>query len=243
MDSADDVTCESESFVLDGAMVFASVEDDKSGSQWIRLRVRADRVLLDELESPVTRTGCAIESIHVSPRGGWLVTQRNSGQGEWGFDLIRTRPLRREGGVAEEYGYMLDPPAFSADDARLVGGYGQSWRGGWWADPSDDISEPARGGQVTFGTLFVYDLTSQQSARHELVMDMPAGWLTENEDDFDWAGPRHIAPSASGGVSMALPGGVTIEVLAPLGESILLPTPSDDGQGLVSALPAGIRLC
>jgi hypothetical protein len=186
---------------------------------------------IEETVCPVTGTGCAIEAIRASPSGRWLVTQRISGQGEWGYDVFQTCPLARVAGVAEERGYILELPAFSEDESRLIGGFGQGFLGGWWAHPDDDIEDPPRGGLVTVGCLFVHRLPSHRVKRHELRVELPRGWLPE-DPWAEWYGPRDIAPTADG-VHLMPSWGVPVELEDPLPRIILLPTPHPSGKGLL----------
>jgi hypothetical protein len=200
--------------------------------QTIRRRSRACKKVVEETICPVTRSGCCIDEIGASPSGHWLVTQRLSGGGQWGYDVFRSCPLAREAGVLEERGYMLSLPAFSADETRLVGGFGGCWLGGWWAHPDGDYEDAARGGQTTFGFLFVHHLPGHRVERHELRMDLPEGWLPEDPEAEIWYGARAIAP-AGDGIRLTLPGGAAVEVEGPLLPVILLPTPHPAGGRLL----------
>ena len=168
--------------------------------------------------------GCAIAEMRVSDSGNWLTTVRTSGQGEWGYDVVRVETMSREGGTESEPGYMLEPAAFSTDESRLVGGYGEGWLGDWWSHPDDDRDQPARGGVITFGWIFVHRLPGHQVTRHELRMDVPPGWLPEDPWDEKWCGPTGIAPLGRG-VRMTLPGGEAFKSAAELPPVLELPMP------------------
>jgi hypothetical protein len=168
--------------------------------------------------------GCAIEEMRASDSGGWLTTMRTSGQGEWGYDVVCVDTMAREGGVESERGYMLEPAVFSADESRLVGGFGEGWLGDWWSHPDDDRDEPAHGDVVTFGWIFVHLLPDHHVTRHELKMDIPSGWLPDDPWDEKWSGPTGIAPLGDG-VRMTLPGGEVFEFAAALPPVLELPTP------------------
>ena len=179
----------------------------------------------------VTRSGCGIEELSVSPSGRWIVTQRSSDQEEWGYDVLATvnsdpddgRGIRRGGGVRERHGYMLELPVFSEDERRIVGGYGEQWLGGWHAHREDEIEEPARGGRVSFGWIFDHRLPEHVVSWHELLMDIPVGYLPDIEDEA-WYGAFDIEPLGQG-VAFTLPGGEPFEHPDPLPETLLLPTP------------------
>ena len=220
-------------FVCEGEEQFVEVMDaPRPLWQTVRRCHRASKEVVEETACRVTRSGCYIEEIGASPSGTWLVTQRLSGQGEWGYDVFRSCPLAREAGVLAERGYMLDLPKFSVDETRLVGGFGRCWLGGWWAHPEDDYKDAARGGRITFGFLFVHHLPSHLIERHELQMDLPKGWLPEDPEAETWYGARAIEPAGSG-IRLTLPGGAGIEVEGPLPPVILLPTPHTAGGRLL----------
>jgi hypothetical protein len=218
-----------EPFLLDGEPHFVEVA---GVAQYVRLR-RASGEVVEETVRHLRPSGCYIEEIVASPSGRWLVTQNFSGQGEWGYDVFRTRPLARVGGIVEERGYILEPPCFSDDDSLLVGGGGEGFLGGWWAHPEDDNEDPARGGPVEIGFVFVHDLLGRRVTRHPLRIDLPAGW--QPDDPWgEWYGPRPIGP-VNGGIWMMPSWGVPVEVSFPLPEVIWLPVPHPSGKGLLSA--------
>jgi len=186
--------------------------------------------IANELILPSTPSGCAIEEFKVSPSGNWIVTSRSSGQGEWGYDVIQSHPLRYMAGVPERAGYMLELPEFAPDESYILGGFGECWLGGWWSHPDDDFYEtPARGGSVTFGWLFRHALPSQEVTLHELRMIIPIGWMPNDPDDEMWLGPRLITPVKNGGFEMMLPGHVSFEYAGPLAGLIELPVPHPGG--------------
>ena len=112
--------CQTAAFECQGRRQLVTVEDGGV----VRRRLLTTGEVVEEITCRPTHSGCGIEEIAVSPSGAWLITQRFSGQGEWGYDVLRTCPLGREAGVLEEHGYMLDLPAFFEDESTLVGGYG-----------------------------------------------------------------------------------------------------------------------
>lgn len=214
-------------FPCEGVKQFVEVVD---GRILRRCRWRSKETV-EETVCTITRAGCYIEEIAASPSGTWIVTQRISGQGEWGYDVIRTRPLARVAGVAQEGGYILELPKFSKDESVLIGGAGEGFLGGWWSHPDDDMDQPARGGSMSLGFLFVHHLPRHRVTRHELRVEVPKGWLPE--DPFaDWYGPRKITPTARGLRFVPL-WGVPVEIKAPLPRVIRLPTPHPSGKGLL----------
>jgi hypothetical protein len=218
--------CATEPFHCDGVEQFVTVGYP---GQPVHRRDWRSEAVVEETFCPVTGSGCAIEEIAASPSGAWLVTQRYSGQGEWGYDVFRARPLAREAGITEERGYILDLPRFSADEGLLAGA-GLRCLGGWWADPEDDIDEPARGGPVSLGFVFVHRLPGHEVTRHELQIELPAGWRPD-DPWAEWYGPRNVAP-VGGGVRFETTWGVPAEFRLPLPPVLLLPVPHASGRGL-----------
>jgi hypothetical protein len=215
-------------FVCQGEKQYVEVVDAVQTVRRCRWRSRES---VEETVCPLTHSGCYIEEIAASPSGEWLVTQRISGQGEWGYDVFRTCPLTREAGVDQEDGYILELPRFSEDESFLIGGAGARFLGGWWAHPEDDIEEPARGGPVSLGFLFVHRLPSHRVTRHALRVKLPQGWLPD-DPWAEWYGPRDITPTADG-VRFMPSWGVPIQIKAPLPQIIWLPTPHPSGKGML----------
>jgi hypothetical protein len=216
-------------FTLEGDEQFVEVLDEYT--QWVRRCCLATGEAIEEVAWPVTGTGCYIEEIAASPSGMWLVTQRISGQGDWGYDVFRSRPLAREAGIAEERGYILDLPRFAADESFLLGGAGLRYMGGWWAHPDDEIDEPTRGGPVSLGFLFIHRLPNHDVTRHELLVDLPTGWLPDDPWAV-WYGPRDITPTADG-VRLMPSWGVPVEIQFPIPTVIHLPVPHPSGIGVL----------
>jgi hypothetical protein len=216
-------------FVCDGEKQVVQVKEFRQAVQRCRW---PSRKVIEETVWPVTSLGCYIHGIEPSPSGNWLVTQRISGQGDWGYDVFRTRPLARVAGVAQERGYILELPRFSADESWLVGGFGIDWLGGWWIADGDDWDSPARGGLVSFGFLFVHRLPSQRMTRHELRVDLPKGWLPDDPESEVWYGASNIEPLGKG-VRLTFAGGVPVEIGGPLASVIRLPTPHPAGGKLL----------
>lgn len=187
--------------------------------------------VVEEIIGPESGVGCYVFDLAASISGRWIVTQRNSGQGNWGYDVLQSCPLVRQAGIVQERGYMLEVPRFSPDETYLVGGAGRGFMGGWWTHPEDDIDEPPRPGPKTLGFVFVHRLPGHEVTRHELRIDLPPGWVPDDPWD-EWYGPRDITPT-SDGVRFMLWWGVPVEVKLPLPTVIALPVPHPSGQGLL----------
>jgi hypothetical protein len=214
-------------FEYEGQRQYAEVVDGRL----VRRCRYPSKELIEEVTCDITRAGCYIEAIGVSQTGAWLVTQRISGQGEWGYDVFRTSPLARVAGVAQERGYILDLPTFAPDDSWLVGGAGKGFLGQWWAHPDDEPDEPARGGLVSLGFLFVHRLPRHKVARHDLRVKLPTGWVPEDPWG-QWYGPREITPITNR-IQFLPSWGVPVTVAFPPPRVIRLPVPHPSGSGLL----------
>ena len=199
--------------------------------QTVRLCRKKPYAVLEETVCPIAHDGCAIHEIAASSSGEWIVTQRISGQGEWGYDVFRTSPLAREAGVTTERGYILDLPVFSHDESFLVGAAGEGFLGGWWADADQDPDEPPRPGVKSLGFLFVHRLPKHRVTRHALRVKLPKGWAPE-DPWTQWYGPREVAVRDDR-VRMMPSWGVPVEAKLPLPRVIVLPTPHPSGKGLL----------
>ncbi|MCA9608897.1 MAG: hypothetical protein KC619_25005 [Myxococcales bacterium] len=173
------------------------------------------------LSLPVSGAGCAIEEIAASASGRFAVTQRFSGQGECGFDVIDLDRMEWLGGVPERAGYILELPVFSDDESRVVAAIGPRL-GGWWAHPDDDVDEPSRGGVVDLATLYELRLESRELHACRLELDVPEGWLPEDPWSEAWLGPTRLE-AVDGGLRMVLPGGDPFRQIGPLPDVLRLP--------------------
>jgi hypothetical protein len=201
----------------------------------------ATGIVQQQVPIDVSPGGCAIEDIVASPSGRWVVALRNSGQGEFGYDLLRVCPLQHVGGILEEAGYMFETPIFNRNETVLIAAFGERWMGGFWAHPDDEVEDPSRGGITKLGTLLVHHLSDHSVVRHLLQLDVPAGWIPDDLEDASWQSITQLyALDADAGVGMTLPGGARVEVqlsLQLLREPlhILLPMPSTNKRGLLGA--------
>jgi hypothetical protein len=128
---------ESQPFVVDGVSQFVEVIDDR---QTVRQCRWPSREVIEEIVIPPTNAGCHISEFNVSGSGAWVTTARISGQGEWGYDILRTAPLLRIGGVDERRGYISEAPRFAADESRVAVFAGR------WLNWVYDERGPARAG-------------------------------------------------------------------------------------------------
>jgi hypothetical protein len=180
--------------------------------------------VIEELTVPLTRAGCHIYAFNVASSGAWVTTERISGQGEWGYDVFRTAPLTRVGGVDECRGYISEAPRFSADESRIAV-FASRWLN--WVDDE----EPSPGGYVNVGWLYVHRLPGLEETDHEVVVCLPSGWKSEVEWDR-WHLPKEVTPVGDG-VRLIPSGGLPVEIPGPLPDVIVLPTPHPSGKGFM----------
>jgi hypothetical protein len=158
------------------------------------------------------------------------VSLRNSGQGEWGYDVFRTKPLQRLAGVEEEKGYLLEIPVFSEDEIFIIGAAGTGFLGHWWSHPDDDPETPARGGPVSLGHIFIHHLPGHPVSRHELSIDLPAGWIPSDIESDEWYGIWDLKPIVQG-IQFTTAWGVEMEIPLSPPPIIQLAVPHPDGTG------------
>ena len=211
---------ESEPFVRDGVTQFMEVIDDR---QTVRRCRWSSREVIEEIVIPLTNAGCHIYAFNVSASGEWVATERISGQGEWGYDIVRTDPLKRVGGVDQARGYISEAPRFAADESRLAVFASKLLNWPW--------AEPSRGGYVNVGWLYFHRLPGLEETDHEVIVHLPDGWESEIELHL-WRLPKEVTPVGDG-VRMIPSGGLAVEIPGPLPEVIVLPTPHPSGNGFL----------
>lgn len=209
---------ESPPFVLDGVSQFVEVIDDR---QTVRRCRWPSREVIEEIVIPLTHAGCHISEFNVSGSGAWITTERISGQGEWGYDILRTDPLTRVGGVAQARGFISEAPRFAADES-CVAVFASRWQ--HWLS-----KEPRLRGYVNVGWLYLYRLPGLEETDHEVVVHLLDDWEPEVEY-HRWGLPKQVTPMGEG-VRLVPSGGLPVEVVGPLPEVIVLPTPHPSGQG------------
>ena len=210
-------------FVLDGESQFVEVIDDR---QTVRRCRWPSRDVIEEIVIPLTRAGCHISQFNAAGSGRWITTERVSGQGEWGYDILRTVPLARIGGVDERRGYISEVPRFAVDESRIAV-FASRWLN--WVDDEDETPSP--GGYVNVGWLYFHSLPGLEESDHEVVVHLPAGWKAEVES-FQWHMPKGVTPVREG-VRMTPSGGVAVELSGPLPAVIVLPAPHPSGKGFL----------
>ncbi|MCE9567197.1 MAG: hypothetical protein K8U57_34780 [Planctomycetes bacterium] len=212
---------ESPPFVHEGVTQFIEVIDDR---QTVRRCHWPCREVIEEIVIPLTHAGCHIYAFNVAPSGAWVTTERLSGQGEWGYDILRTAPFSRLGGIDQRRGYISEAPRFDANESRIAVFAGKLLN---WV-----YAEPSRGGHVNVGWLFFHRLPDGEvETDHEVVVHLPDGWTSEIEL-LRWFFPKEVTPVGDG-VRLVPSGGLPVEISGPLPEVIVLPTPHPSGKGFL----------
>ena len=198
---------------------YVEVVDDR---QTVRRCRWPSKEAIEELTVPLTWAGCHIYAFNVSPSGAWITTERISGQGEWGYDVFRTSPLTRVGGVDECRGYISEAPRIAADESRIAV-LASKWL--HWVDDEG----PSPGGYVNVGWLYFHRLPGLEETDHEVVVHLPSGWKSEIQRNR-WHLPKEVTPVGDG-VRLIPSGGLPVEIPGPLPAVIVLPTPHPSGKG------------
>lgn len=136
-------------------------------------------------------------------------------QNIWGYVLMDLESMRQQPASLYWRSATLSPPGFSPDDALAVSCH--YFRDGWWTDEIDDFWEHASpGGLRKVGTISVHELASNHVSNHDVLIELPRGWLPDNGDRSDWNmiwGPDFVEPRA---FSIWLPDGSTETLSLPL---------------------------
>jgi hypothetical protein len=144
-------------------------------------------------------------------------------QQQWGYvgvDLVN----RVQTTLAFEFGTpTLNIPAYTSDGRFVIAC--NRHRRLWWADDPDDWDAPCPGGERLFGTISVQDTATCAVTLHELVVELPKGWIPKEADDPDWEtawGPEILSAEQ---FRIWLPDHTPLTLTLPLPERILLKTP------------------
>jgi hypothetical protein len=156
-----------------------------------RLEAGSFRVL-DEAEVCVPTGG--VEYLVVN-HGGDRCLATWLDQTEWGYVLM---DLARMAQLPGEFAWpspTLAPPAFSPNDALVVSC--NFFRSGWWTDEVDDYWDvPSPGGLRKAGTITVQTVASGKMTRHDVLVDLPPGWMPDRPDRPEWDqlwGPEFVS--------------------------------------------------
>jgi hypothetical protein len=174
-----------------------------------------------EILIPVAGSGCAIEEVAIAPSGRWATTQRFSGQGEHGFDILDLERMQRIGGLSDRRGYILETPIFANNEARVIA-CTTSMLSGFWCHRDDDIDMRARGGVIELAQIHEHDLTTHRMRSCVLEIEVPPSWLPDDPWSSIWYGPTAIE-ALDAGVRMVLPGGDRFEHREALPDRLRLP--------------------
>lgn len=145
-------------------------------------------------------------------------------QASWGYELVDAAGHAQLAAARQWPQPTVSPPGFSQDGAFLVGCH--FVKSGWWTDEIDDYWEyPADGGPRQCGTISVHELSTGAVTLHEVIVDLPAGWLPDRPDNAKWDmiwGPEFLDART---FSVWLPDHSTATLTLPLPAQVTIPHP------------------
>ena len=221
MVSDDEAYRSSPPFTLNGEELFIEVIDTE---QTVGLCRWPSKEVVEQTVIPLSHHGCHLESFLVSPSGKWVSTERLSGQGDWGYEILQTSPLRWVGGAENIRGYINEPPRFAADESRYAVFGSLTLR--WVEDTTTVFTD---GGWVNVGWLYLLRIPHVEVSDHEVVVRLTPGWKAEQRSQ-DWHMPKGIEPVGDG-LRIHDWCGQACDIPGPLPETIVLPTPHPSGKG------------
>ena len=195
--------------------------EPKHIAHMLRWREAPSGRVLEETEICVT-TGGVNHLVLNHRRNQCLATWLD--QNVWGYVLLDLEKRQQLPASLYWRSATLSPPAFSPNDVVAVSCH--YFRDGWWTDEIDDFWEyPSPGGLRKVGTISVHDLATNQIANHDVLIDVPPGWLPDNGDRSDWNmiwGPDFISERE---FKIWLPDGSTETLALPLPAQIEIRRP------------------
>ena len=156
-----------------------------------RLEAEAYNVI-DEMDICVETGG--VERLVLNNSGnGCLATWLD--QSSWGYVSIDLAAMKQLPGGFSSRPNSLAPPSYSPDDSVVVSC--NYYKSGWWTDEIDDYWDyPCPGGLRRVGTINVHDIASDTASRHEVLIDLPEGWIPVDPDNSHWDaiwGPQFVS--------------------------------------------------
>jgi hypothetical protein len=116
-------------------------------------------------------------------------------QTQWGYCVVDLRTMIQLSGELYFPVASLAPPAFSLDDAHVVAC--SRFKNGWWTDVVDDYwDRPSPGGVRKLGTLSVHKLASNAVTYHDVMVELPKGWIPDRAQEAEWSmlwGPEFVS--------------------------------------------------
>lgn len=114
----------------------------------------------------------------------------------WGYVIIALDKMHQlPGGLVYEEYPTLSPPAYSLDDRFIVSC--NPIQDGWWADDIEDYERsPSAGGLHEVGVITVHDTASDTITNHQVVVDLPVGWMPDRPSAAEWSaiwGPEFVS--------------------------------------------------
>jgi hypothetical protein len=172
--------------------VFGPCQEAPGVRHLLRRRDAVDFHVISEMEICVPMGGMEYLVLDRLTKRG-LVTWLD--QTQWGYAVIDLRTMVR---LPMEYRHpsaSLAPPGFATDAAFVVSC--SRFRSGWWTDVIDDYwNSPSMGGAHKVGTIAVQDLDANRISQHDLIVDLPSGWIPDKPSAGEWNmiwGPEFVS--------------------------------------------------
>jgi hypothetical protein len=116
-------------------------------------------------------------------------------QTQWGYVVVDLKTMSQLAGGLYYPAASLAPPDFSPDDAIVVSC--SPFKNGWWTDAIDDYwDHSSPGGSRKVGTITVHNLASNSFSHHDLMVQLPAGWIPDRPVAGEWSviwGPEFVS--------------------------------------------------
>lgn len=174
-------------------------------------------------ELPAPGEGVGGFELVTSPKSRYASVFLYSGQSELGFELFSIRPhLERIASLPYVFGDNdLTPTIFSPDERFAA----LAVRGDciWWASNIEDADwdSPAEGGEVEWARIYLYDLEHRTMSEHFLVVNLPRGWIGDDEEQ----GPEELRFVSSRELRFDVPWADELTIQVPPGEKVRVPPP------------------
>jgi hypothetical protein len=195
----------------------------KGVGHMLRRRELSTFLVSEELEICVPMGG--VEYLVINHAGDKCVATWLD-QTQWGYVVIDLSSMTQCPLDFYHPSASLASPDFSLDDDVVVSC--SRFRSGWWTDVIDDYWDSASpGGLRKVGTVSVQDMASKAISHHEVMVELPVGWIPDRPDAGEWNmiwGPEFVSertfkiwlPDDSSEIlHLPLPG--QIEITRPLG--------------------------
>lgn len=143
-------------------------------------------------------------------------------ENEWGYVVVDLESMRQTDMSFHSTSASLSPPGFAPNGDSIVAC--NFFRTSWWNDEHDDPAEiRSPGGLRKLSTISVQDVQSGTVSTHDLMVDLPAGWLPDRPHEGEWStvwGPEFVSDRA---FKIWLPDDSTEVIELPLPPTVVIP--------------------